>query len=51
MITSEIEKQQEDDEILEQLHREKKKPGMEILNKKKLSKFEMDELFLDGEPV
>lgn len=40
----------EDEKQLEEIRGEtQKKPKMEILNQKKLSKWEMDELFLDNE--
>ncbi len=40
----------EDEQQLEEIRGENsKKPRMNILNQKKLSKWEMDELFLDGE--
>ena len=37
----------EDENQLEEIRSSSKKPKMSILNQKKLSKWEMDELFLD----
>ncbi len=37
----------EDESQLEEIRTGRKKPEMSILNQKKLSKWEMDELFLD----
>lgn len=39
----------EDENILEEIRHETKKPKLSLLNQKKVSKWEMDELFLDEE--
>ncbi len=47
MYDEEFEENEKEDFLLDEISGRKKKPVMSVLNKRKLSKYEMDELFVE----
>ncbi len=47
MYADELEGEEEEEYLLDEISGRKRKPVMSTLNKKKLSRYEMDELFVE----